>query len=155
MHLEGETDIAAGRPRVWAVLTDPHAVADCVSGEAKIEFLDERNFRVTGQVGNAFMRATVTVEIELTELVEPERARASATAAVMGSPVVATGSLTLEEAGSASTRASWSAEVTLGGMLASFAGMVQAPLQEAIERTLDCLKTRIEAETEASGLSPT
>jgi carbon monoxide dehydrogenase subunit G len=146
MHLEGETEIAAPRRRVWAVLTDPHLVAECVPGDPTIEYLDDRNFRVTAEFGNGFLRAPVTVEIELTELSEPARARATATAAVMASPVAASGSLELAEIGPALTLARWSAELTLGGMLTGFAGMVHAPIKKGVERTLECLKARLEGE---------
>jgi carbon monoxide dehydrogenase subunit G len=144
MHLEGETEIAAGRQRVWTVLTDPHAVAECVPGEPAIECLDDRNFRVTAEFGNGFLRAPVTVEIELTELSAPARAQACATAAVMASPVAASGSLDLEEVGPELTRARWAAEVTLGGMLSGFGGMVQAPIKKGVEHTLECLRARLE-----------
>jgi carbon monoxide dehydrogenase subunit G len=146
MHLEGETEIAAGRQRVWAALTDPHVVAECVPGEPAIEYLDDRNLRVTAEFGNGFLRAPVTIEIELTELSEPARVQATATAAVMASPVAASGSLDLEEVGPELTRACWSAEVTLGGMLSGFGGMVQAPIKKGVERTLECLKASLEGE---------
>ena len=149
MLLRGESEIAAPRQRVWDVITDPHQVAECVPGDPKIEVVDERNLRVTAQVGNGFFQTTVTVEIELTDLAEPERAGANATGAVMASPVSATGSHVLEELEPNRTRVSWSAEATLGGMLVGFAGMVQAPLQGGVDRTLECLKAKIEAETQA------
>jgi hypothetical protein len=151
MQLSGETQIAASRERVWEVLTDPHRVAECVPGEPAIEIVDARNFRVTAEVGNGFVRTALTVEIELTDLVEPERASANATAAVMASPVTAVGSLELDEIEPALTRAVWSAEVTLGGMLVGFGTMVQAPIQKGVDRTLECLKSRIEADAAADG----
>jgi hypothetical protein len=149
MQLAGEIEIAASRRRVWDLLTDPHQVAGCVPGDPKVEVVDERNLRVTADVGNGFFRTTVTVEIELAELTAPERATAKATAAVMASPVTATGSLDLEELGPNLTRAAWTADVTLGGMLVGFAGMVQAPVQGGVDRTLECLKAKIEAEADA------
>ena len=75
MRLEGETEIAAGRERAWVALTDPHFVAACMPGQPLVEYLDERNLRITAQVGNGFMRTTATVEVEITELAPPERAR--------------------------------------------------------------------------------
>jgi carbon monoxide dehydrogenase subunit G len=148
MQFAGETEIAAPRQRVWDVITDPHQVAGCVPGDPKIEVVDERNLRVTAEVGNGFFRTTVTVEIELAELNAPERATAKATAAVMASPVTAIGSLELEELGPALTRTSWSADVTLGGMLVGFASMIQAPVQSGVDRTLACLKAKLEAEAD-------
>lgn len=149
MQLSGETEIAAPRQRVWDVLTDPHQVTGCVPGDLKIEVIDERNLRVTAQVGNGFFQTTVTVEIELTDLDAPERATATATGSVMASPVIATGSLELEELGPNVTRTAWTADVTLGGMLVGFAGMVQAPAQGGVDRTIECLKAKLEAEADA------
>jgi carbon monoxide dehydrogenase subunit G len=146
MQLSGKIEIEAPRQRVWDVITDPHQVAECVPGNPKIEVIDERNLRVTAEVGNGFFRTKVTVEIELTDLDAPQRATANATGAVMASPVTAIGSLELEELGPALTRTTWSADVTLGGMLVGFAGMVQAPLQGGVDRTLECLKAKLEAE---------
>ncbi len=146
MQLSGKIEIEAPRQRVWDVITDPHQVAECVPGDPKIEVIDERNLRVTAEVGNGFFRTKVTVEIELTDLDAPQRATANATGAVMASPVTAIGSLELEELGPALTRTTWSADVTLGGMLVGFAGMVQAPLQGGVDRTLECLKAKLEAE---------
>jgi len=150
MQLSGEIEIVAPRQRVWEVLTDPHQVAGCVPGDPKIEVIDDRNLRVTAQIGNAFFQTSVTVEIELMDLEAPERATANATGAVMASPVTATGSLVLEELGPNLTRAAWSADVTLGGMLVGFAGMVQGPVQGGVDRTLACLKAKIETEAASS-----
>ena len=146
MQLSGEMEIAATRKAVWDVLTDPQRVAGCLPGDPHIEIVDERNLRVTAKVGSGLFKTTATVEIELTELAEPEHASANATGAVMASPVTGTGTLVLEEIAPNLTRVSWSAEVTLGGMLVGFAGMVQAPAQDGIGRTLECLKAKIEAE---------
>jgi carbon monoxide dehydrogenase subunit G len=151
MQLGGQIEIAAPRQAVWGRLTDPHYIAECVPAQASIETLDDRNLRVTAEVGNGFMRTTVTVEIEMTEMTPPERASATATAAVMASPLVATGSLVLEEIGPSLTGVQWSAEVTLGGMLVGFAAMVEGPLKRGIADTLDCLKARIEAEAAPLG----
>ena len=146
MQLSGKIEIAASRKAVWKVLTDPHRVAECVPGDPQVEFIDERYFRVTARVGNAMFQTTVTVEIEVTELTEPERAKARATAAVMGSPVSAAGTLELDELAPNLTRVTWEADLTLAGMLVGFAGMIQAPVQNGIDRTLECLKANIEAE---------
>ena len=137
MQLSGQIEIAASRRAAWDVLTDPHRVAECVPGEPQIEFLDDRNFRVTARVGNAMFQTNVTVEIEVTDMTEPESATAGATAAVMGGPVNATGRLELDVLAQDLTRVTWSADLTLGGMLVGFAGMVQAPVQNGIDRTLE------------------
>jgi carbon monoxide dehydrogenase subunit G len=145
MHLSGETEIAAGRQRVWETVTDPRQVAACVPGQPKVEVVDDRHMKVTAAVGSGFLRTTVVVDIRLTDLQAPARATAAAGTVVMGGPVHADGSLELTELPAGRTRAVWAADVTLGGFLASFASMVEAPVRSGVDQTLACLRAKIEA----------
>ena len=61
MHLSGQTEIEAGRRRVWDAVTDPHQVAGCVPGQPKVEVVDDRHMKVTAVVGSGFLRTTVVV----------------------------------------------------------------------------------------------
>ena len=154
MELSGKTEIAAGRQRVWDTVTDPRQVAACVPGQPKVEVVDDRHMKVTAAVGNGFLRTTVVVDIRLTELEAPSRATAAASAVVMGGPVKADGSLELTELAPGRTQATWAAEVTLGGFLASFASMVEAPVRSGVDQTLACLKSKIEAAEAAGAAGP-
>ncbi len=145
MHLSGETEIAAGRQRVWDAVTDPHQVAACVPGQPKVEVVDDRRMKVTAAVGNGFLRTTVVVDIRLTDMQPPDRATAAAGTVVMGGQVQAEGSLELTEPAAGRTRAVWAADVTLGGFLAGFASMVEAPVRSGVDQTLACLRAKIEA----------
>jgi carbon monoxide dehydrogenase subunit G len=151
MHLSGETEIAAGRQRVWETVTDPRQVADCVPGRPKVEVVDDRHMKVTAAVGNGFLRTTVVVDIRLTDLQAPVRATAAAGTVVMGGPIQADGSLELTELAAGRTQAVWAADVTLGGFLASFASMVEAPVRSGVDQTLACLRAKIEAAEVAAG----
>jgi carbon monoxide dehydrogenase subunit G len=154
MHLAGETRIAAPRQSVWDALTDPRQVAECAPGEPDVEVVDERRIRVTAKVGNLVFRTTVVIDIELDEMEPPASATGRASGTVMGGPVSAVGSLRLEEIGPSLTGVEWDAEVALGGMLAGFAAMAEQPAKQAIDGTIDCLKARLEGETE-TGPAPT
>lgn len=145
MHLSGQTEIASSRRRVWDTVTDPRQVAACVPGLPKVEVIDDRHMRVTAVVGSGFLQTTVVVDIRLTELQAPESATAAASSVVMGGPVEADGSLELVEMGPLQTQVAWAADVTLGGFLAGFASMVEAPVRGGVDQTLACLKAKIEA----------
>ena len=145
MHLSGETEIAAARQRVWDTLTDPHQVAACVPGRPEVTVIDERHLQVKAPVGNAWFRTTMVIDIQLTDLEAPERAMATAGGAVMGGAVHATGGVELDELGPALTRVAWTADLTLGGMLARFAAMAEGPAHDGVNKTLACLKTKLEA----------
>jgi carbon monoxide dehydrogenase subunit G len=149
MQLSGETEIAAPRQRVWETLTDPRQVAPCVPGQPQLEIVDAQHLRVRASVGNDWFRTRLEVEIELSDFQPPGHARAAANGTVMAGQVAVTGELALEELGPALTRAVWTAELTLGGMLAGFGGMVEGPARDGVNRTLACLKARLESAEEA------
>jgi carbon monoxide dehydrogenase subunit G len=151
MHLSGQTEIAAGRQRVWDTVTDPRQVAACVPGQPKVEVVDDRRMKVTAVVGNGFLRTTVVVDIRLTDLQAPAHATAAATCVVMGGPVKADGSVDLTELPAGRTQVTWSADVTIGGFLARFAAMSEEPVRGGVDQTLACLRIKIEAAEAAEG----
>ncbi len=145
MHLEGSTQISAPIERVWQVLTDPHEIARCLPGAPAVEVQDDRHLKVSATVGNFPLRTTVVVDVEITELEPTSKAGARASGAVMGSPIEGVASLRMEAAGPAATNVAWEAEIALGGGLAGFASMAEAPARDGVDRTLGCLKARLEA----------
>ncbi|MGA3056803.1 MAG: SRPBCC family protein [Candidatus Limnocylindrales bacterium] len=154
MHLAGETEIAASRQRVWETLSNPNRAAESnTSGQAQIEKIDDRHYRVTVSAPSAAMPMNVVLALELTEVDEPNRIAATVAGALMGGPINGTGSIELVELGPKLTRTTWVADATLGGMLGAFESMIQGPLQGAAEQGFASLKKRLEAEEaeEAAG----
>ena len=152
MHLSGETEIAAARQRVWDTISNPNRAADSSSsGQAQIEKIDDRHYRVTVSAPSAMMPMNVVLALELTDVDEPNRIAASIAGAVMGSPINGTGSIELTELGPKLTRTKWVADATLGGMLGAFESMIQGPLQQAADQGFASLKVRLEAEEAAAG----
>jgi carbon monoxide dehydrogenase subunit G len=151
MHLSGETEIAATRQRVWETVSNPNWAAESnTSGQAQIEKIDDRHYRVTVSAPSA-MPMNVMLALELTEVDEPNRIAATIAGAVMGSPINGTGSIELAELGPKLTQVKWVADATLGGMLGAFESMIQGPLQQAADQGFASLKERLEAEEAAAG----
>jgi len=151
MHLSGETEIAATRQRVWETISNPNrAAASNSSGQAQVEKIDDRHYRVTVSAPGAMMPMNVVLELAITELDEPRRIAATIEGAIMGGPINGTGSIDLAELGPKLTRLTWVADATLGGMLGGFEPMVQAPMQQSADKGFESLKERLEAE-EAAG----
>ena len=151
MHLSGETEIAATRQRVWETISNPNrAAASNSSGQAQVEKIDDRHYRVTVSAPGAMMPMNVVLELAITELDEPRRIAATIEGAIMGGPINGTGSIDLAELGPKLTRLTWVADATLGGMLGGFEPMIQAPMQQSAEKGFESLKERLEAE-EAAG----
>jgi carbon monoxide dehydrogenase subunit G len=150
MHLFGETEIAARRQRVWDTISNPNrAAASSSSAQAQVEKIDDSHYKVTVSAQTAMMPMTVVLDLQLTDVQEPLRLAATVEGAIMGGPINGTGSIDLAELGPKLTRASWVADVTLGGMLGGFEPMVQGPLQQGADQGIASLKARLEAEEAA------
>jgi uncharacterized protein len=152
MHLSGETEIAASRQRVWDTVSNPHrAAASNSSGQAQIEKIDDRHYKITVSAPGAMMPMNFVMDLQLTDVEAPSRLAAAIEGQVMGGPVNGTGSIDLAELGPKLTRLNWVADATLGGMLGSFEGMIQAPMQQSADKAFASLKERLEAEEAAAG----
>lgn len=151
MHLTGETEIAATRERVWATISDPNrAAAGSSAGQAQIEKIDDRHFRLSVTETTAMMPVNVVLELELTEVDEPNRIAANISGAVMGGPITGAGSIELVELAPKLTRATYVADATLGGMLGAFEPMMAGPIQQAADQAFAAMKERLEAEEAAA-----
>jgi carbon monoxide dehydrogenase subunit G len=145
MHLAGESEIAASRVWVWAAISHPErTVASTSEGSAQVERLDDTHFRVT--IAASGIPVQVVLEVELTDGSEPERMVAAISGVVMGSPITGSGRVDLAELAPKLTKAVWLVDVTLGGLLSGFEGMLAGPLQQAAEKALQALKDKLETE---------
>ena len=152
MHLSGVTEIAAGRRRVWETISDPdRAAASNSSGQAQVEKIDDRHYKVTVSAPSSMMPINVVLDLELTDVDEPSRIAATIEGVLMGGPINGTGSIELAELGPSLTRATWVADATLGGLLGGFDSMIQGPIQNAADEGFASLKARLEAEEAAAG----
>lgn len=152
VRFEGTTEIAAPRERVWAFVMDPHQVAGCGPGVESVEILDEERFRIKASVGIGFIKARFTVDTELFDVEEPERASLRGRGQAPGSAVEFVARMNLrdgaDQAGGVgpSIVLDWSSDVTLTGKLASVgARMIEGTAKKLIGQTFDCMKSRLEA----------
>ena len=146
MHLSGESEIAASRQRVWETVSNPNrAAASNSSGQAQVEKIDDRHYKITVSAPGAMMPMNIVLDLQITDLDGPKRIAAKIEGAIMGGPIDGTGSIDLAELGPKLTRLTWVADATLGGM-----PMIQAPMQQSVDKGIQSLKERLEAE-EAAG----
>ncbi len=151
MHLAGETNIAASRQRVWEAVSDPERVAATGGGQATVEKIDDRHYRVTVVPAGLPMPVTVVLNVEITELTPPSRIAATIAGQVMGGDISGSGAIDLTEVEPKLTHAAWTADATMGGLLGGFEPMIQGPLQQAADKGMASLKARLEAEEAAAG----
>jgi carbon monoxide dehydrogenase subunit G len=132
LEFSGAPEIAAPRARVWARLTDPDFIAASAPGVESVERVDSTRFRVISGIGVGPMRLKFELDVELSEIVEPERLRMTALGRAPGSAVDTVSSVRLEPLGDSRTRLAWTAVTTISGAVAALGGR----LLEGIARRL-------------------
>jgi carbon monoxide dehydrogenase subunit G len=147
VHLEGNVTIAAPRPKVWAFLTDPQAVAQCTPGLESLDILEPgKKFRAVASVGLGSIKARFTLNIEWLDLVEPERAVAKAHGTAPGSTADVTGEMVLLERGPATTELRWTAEAAIMGTIASLASRMMGSVTEKLAgQFFECVRKKVES----------
>jgi carbon monoxide dehydrogenase subunit G len=132
LEFSGAPEITATRERVWERLMDPNFVAASAPGVESVEAVDPTHFSVVSGLGIGAVKLKFKLDVELSDIVEPERLRMAARGKAPGSVVDVTSNVRLEEAGNGRTRLNWSATSTVGGTVAS----VGARLLEGTARRL-------------------
>jgi carbon monoxide dehydrogenase subunit G len=146
MKLEGRAGIHTPRPRVWAFVTDPGAIAGCVPAVQSIETLGGGRFRAHAVARLAFFSVKAVIDVEFIEIHEPDDATVLARGHASGSAVDATATMVLTDGPDGGTVIDWSADVTVSGMIASMgAGAMDEAATTAIGQVFDCVKARLEA----------
>jgi carbon monoxide dehydrogenase subunit G len=146
MRFEGTVDIKAPRDRVWAFLMDPNQVGSCGPGVETIEAIDETHFKAKAKVGVGFISARFSVDVEVAERAEPDRAVIKARGQAPGSAVDAAAEMNFSGPAAGPTTMAWTADVTIAGTLASVgARLIDGTANKMIGETFDCIRSKLEA----------
>ncbi len=132
LEFSGAPEITASREKVWGHLMDPSFVAASAPGVESVEAVDPTHFNVISGLGVGAVQVKFKLDVELSDMVEPERLKMAARGKAPGSAVDVVSSLRLEESGNGRTRLNWSATSNVSGTVAS----VGARLLEGIARRL-------------------
>lgn len=133
MQLKGEVTIRAPRKRVWDFMTDPEQIGQCAPGVEKIEMIEPlKKYRGIVSVGFGSVKARFSGEVEILELDEPNRAKLKAHGSATGSVADALSEMRLSDGPNGSTLVNWTADVNVGGQLASLASRLMVPVSEKL-----------------------
>lgn len=119
LEFDGAPEVDAPRETVWARVMDPEFVASCAPGIESVEPIDETHFTVVSAFGVGNIKVRFRLNVELSEVVPPERATMRARGKAPGSAVDVTSRLRLDDLAPDKTRLSWSAESHIYGKVAS------------------------------------
>src|SRR5215470_1358593 len=115
MHFEGQQTINAPIQDMWAFLMDPHKVAACAPGYQSMEVLSPTHFKPKVGVGIAAIKATFTLDVELTDLREPHHAGMKGHGVAAGSAVDMHGSMDLTAPSETTSYMVWTVDVLVSG----------------------------------------
>lgn len=146
MRFEGKVLIKAPRERVWAFLTDPERVGQCVPGLERIEVLEAgKRFRATAGVGFGTVKARFVTDVEWLELDAPTRARMRAHGTAPGSAADVESGMTLADAPEGGTELAWTADVQVAGTIASVAVRLMGTVQQKLTGLFfGCVRSKVE-----------
>ena len=150
MRLKGEVTIQSPRKRVWDFMTDPEQIGQCVPGVEKIEMIEPlKKYHGIVTVGFGAVKARFSGEVEILELDEPNHAKLKAHGSASGSVADAVSEMNLSNGLNDTTLVNWTADVTIGGQLASLASRLMVPVSEKLAGIFyDQVRKKIESESE-------
>lgn len=148
MQLKGDVTINAPRKKVWDFMTDPNQICQCAPGVEKIEMVEAlKRYLGVISIGFGAVKARFNGEVEILELVEPDYARLKAHGAATGSVADVVSEMNLSDGPDDTTVLHWSADVNVGGQLASLASRLMVPVTQKLSNEFyDEVRRRIENE---------
>jgi carbon monoxide dehydrogenase subunit G len=117
---------------VWERLLDPNFVAKSAPGVESVEAIDPTHYKVISAFGVGAIKLRFALNVELVDVVAPERATMRARGKAPGSNVDVVANLLLEDGAPGRVRLRWTAESDVTGTIAS----VGARLLEGTARRL-------------------
>lgn len=121
MQIQGTHHISAPRARVWALLNDPDALAQCAPGVTELRREGDDRYAATFTVALGPMKSSFKATITLTDKTPLEAMTLDLAAQSPMGALGATGRLTLADEGDG-TLVTYAGEPRLMGMLASVGG---------------------------------
>jgi len=132
LQFSGAPEVSAPRAYAWECLMDPQFVAKAAPGVESVETVDPEHFKVISGFGVGAIKLRFTLDVQLSDLVPPERATMQARGKAPGSNVDVSSRIALQELEGERTRLMWSAETNISGSVAS----VGARLMEGTAKKL-------------------
>jgi len=133
MQLKGNVTINAPRKKVWDFMIDPNQICQCAPGVEKIEMVESlKRYLGVISVGFGVVKARFNGEVEILELSEPDHAKLKAHGASTDSVADVISEMNLSDGPDGTTILHWSADVNIGGQLASLASRLMVPVTQKL-----------------------
>src|SRR2546428_4383592 len=117
MKLTGSQTFPAPRPKVWALLTDPHCLAKCMPGCEKLDTVGENQYSGVINIGLAAVKGVYNGKVKLDEIQPPTHYKMILDGKGKQGFIKGSGTIDLTEQ-NGETVLSYSGDVQIGGPLA-------------------------------------
>ena len=119
MKLEGSYSVPASRQTVWEAFLDPARLRQAIPGCEKLEEIAPDEYKATMKVGVGGVKGTFEGKVKLVDKKPPESYKMAVEGS--GGPGFIRGDtlITLSDAEGGGTRVAYSADVQVGGLIAS------------------------------------
>ena len=145
MHFQGVFDAAVPESRVYAIVTDPKEVADCIPGLQKVHVISPDEFEAVVRVGVSFIRGDFTLRFRSIEKRPTTAAKLAVHGSGLGSAVDVEITLAISAGKNGGSSTKWQAEATVNGKNASLGQrLMGSPAERIIGEFFDCFRHRLE-----------
>jgi carbon monoxide dehydrogenase subunit G len=144
LQYHGEEIIDADTATVWAAITDPAWIGECLPDVLEVNVRDRTHFDAVAQVGVGPVRGKFKLKFELMPAADGSRLDMKISGGGFGSAVDLTAGADLIDAGGGTTRLAWSGQAIARGPVAAVGGRVlDAQAQALISRTFATVRERL------------
>jgi carbon monoxide dehydrogenase subunit G len=145
LEFSGAPEITASVEQAWHRLIDPRFVARSVPGVESVEVIDPTHFKVISGFGIGSIKAVLTIDGELLDIVPGTSARMRLRGKAPGSALDVLSSIAIQEAGPGKIRLNWSASSELSGAVAKVGGrMIEGIARKLTEQFWADFARRVE-----------
>jgi carbon monoxide dehydrogenase subunit G len=149
LKFSGAPEIAATRDHVWRRIMDPHFVAQSAPGVESVQPIDATHFKVISAFGVGAVKLRFALDVELTDVVERERATMRARGKAPGSNVDVTATVRLADGPPDRVRLDWTAESDVSGTVASVgARLLEGTAKKLTQQFWTDFARRVEADAQ-------
>jgi carbon monoxide dehydrogenase subunit G len=142
LEWHGHEEVGTSKAQLWAFISDPKSVADCVPDLVEAIVEDATHFDAIVSVGVGPVRGKFKLKIELEPQPDGKRMNMKISGGGLGSTVDLLAGADLKDHG-ATTSLDWSGTATMRGKIASLAGrVIDAQAQRVITTTFANVKAR-------------
>jgi carbon monoxide dehydrogenase subunit G len=149
LTFSGAPEISSTRDHAWRRLMDPHFVAQSAPGVESVQPIDASHFKVISAFGVGAVKVRFALDVELTDVVEPERATMRARGKAPGSNVDVTASVKVDDVSPGRVRLNWTANSDVSGTIASVgARLLEGTAKKLTEQFWTDFARRVEEDAE-------